>query len=1047
MLRLIVFISLLLFSGTVPAQQYKGVTLSLAEGLSQSSVYDIIQDHEGYTWMATQDGLNRFDGKSFKIYREEPFDTNSISSNYISDLMSDSKGRIWVGTANNGLNLLLPGKEIFKRFVADNQKGSLSSNIITDLHEDAGGTIWVGTGNGLYKLTESVERDNSVFNFERIPLLISAEDTNTEKYVSEIINDNKQQLWVGTYTGLFKLNICKDAISNSDIVWFGKQNNKLSDRVIHALTLDNAGRIWAGGRNGIDVFNSNGERIMILSTVENAQPGMKSNQVSSLYSASNGDVWVGYFDNGVQVVKNAGSDDELSFVSTSTTNVLPVLEKGHTVSIWEDKISEGIIWVGFNAGGSVRLVPVTKKFVTNNLADAPISSSFVINILSSNGNDWIGTNSGLLKFNKTDKTYSKFLPSQISKSTSLDNYINGLVFTKQGDVLFGSGNHLFRIVEKNERDYSEQIMIPDFITRDRNFLRTIVSDKDQNIYLVFRYSVYRFDSSNETFEKVIVTSDQVKLNDKGFYFSSYFVDLTGNHWLGTSNGLEFFAKQGANTQTYFSKSVTYKHNRLDTSSLRNHNILCISEDIAGNVWVGTMNGLTRVVDDSGERKFLNYSTKDGLKNNVIYAIIPDTKTGHLWLSTNNGLIEFDPKGFAVATYDVHDGLQSNEFNSYAAFKSDKGEMFFGGIAGYTSFYPDQIIRDHTLPWISISNIVLDGNREINLSDNQQSKTIDLKYRDNSFTVNFAGLHYVDPQKIQYAYLLEGFQSDWTSAGASGSVNFSQLPPGKYVFKVKASNSDGVFNEAGDMFVININPPFYKTIWFYLLIAAAIAAIIYGLFKYRLSMKMAQVREVEKIRKATAADFHDELGHKLTIISWFAEILKKKIGPEQTELRPHLDRIIEASGNLYHTMKDMLWAMDPDKDSVYDLYNQIKEFGQELFDNTGIEFEAADIPGALKSNIISPAHKRHVLLIFKEVMHNSLKHANGNTTALEIEMNGSYIKFRFRDNGTGFKLNGHGIGRGLENVKRRAQQIQAVIKINSENSGTVAELDLAYEHLN
>jgi signal transduction histidine kinase len=208
-----------------------------------------------------------------------------------------------------------------------------------------------------------------------------------------------------------------------------------------------------------------------------------------------------------------------------------------------------------------------------------------------------------------------------------------------------------------------------------------------------------------------------------------------------------------------------------------------------------------------------------------------------------------------------------------------------------------------------------------------------------------------------------------------------------------------------------------------------------------------VKEVEQLRRETAADFHDELGHKLTIISWFAEILKKKIGPEQQELRPHLDRIIEASGNLYHTMKDMLWAMDPDKDSVYDLYSQIKEFGLELFDNTGVEFEASEIPVSLKEHIISPAHKRHVLLIFKEVMHNSLKHASGNATTLDFDTSKEFIRFRFRDNGKGFKMNGQSVGRGLENVKRRALQIHASIKIHSEGTGTVAELDIPIEHLN
>lgn len=1020
--------------------------ISLADGLSQSSVYDIIQDEKGFTWIATQDGLNRFDGNNFQVFRDEPFDTNSISSNNISSLLCDSKGRIWAGTANHGLNLYYPSREGFRHFMADGTKGALASNLITAIHEDAEGGIWIGTGNGLHRLRERTINNQPFFEFEKIPLKTIAEDTITDKFINVISSGINHDLWVGTFAGLFKINFATSAPVQER--WYSKKNNSLSDVYVSSLTIDKKGKVWAGSRNGIDVIDVlTGDRFEI-SKSSNLQQAMVTNYVSTLYTASNGDIWIGYSDRGVQVVRSLSVNNFpssiLKFDRIESTSSLNNLENGKAISFYEDKITKGLIWTGFNAGGLVRLVPVTKKFATNRLTASPLPSAFVTSVIKDNSQQvWIGTPTGLLKYDRSEKKYVAILPTKYSKIRGSEDYINGLTPGPDGSIYFGTQSELFNI-QKSGKDFKiVSYPLPDEV--EGNSMRTIVKDEAGRIYVILRYSIYEFIPDEKRFTALIKIEDQKKLLDRGFYLSAFYSDTDGNYWLGTSSGLEYYPKPVS--AGGIRKPVSFYHHPSDTNSLRNQNILSISQDRNRNIWLGTMNGLTRVVTEKSKKRFLNYSSRNGLKNNVIYAIIPDSRTGHLWLSTNNGLTEFDPEGTAIATYDVHDGLQSNEFNSYASFRSADGEMFFGGIEGYTSFYPEQIRRDNSTPFVSITSLVLDGNKTISLSDKQQSNTIDLKYKDNTFTVNFIGLHYADPQKNQYAYQLEGFQKDWTYTGSSNRVNFSQVPPGQYIFRVKAANSDGVYNTAGDMFIININPPLYKTIWFYLIIAVCITGILWGLHKYRLSMKLAQVREVEKIRRATAADFHDELGHKLTIISWFAEILKKKISPEQADLRPHLDRIIDASGTLYHTMKDMLWAMDPDKDSVYDLYSQIREFGLELFDNTGVLFDAEEISNELKGKIISPAHKRHVLLIFKEVMNNSLKHAHSTHTHLDLVKDENRIKFRFRDNGTGFKMNGHNVGHGLNNVKRRAHMILGEMSIHSEGDGTVAELDLPLNNLN
>jgi len=1027
----ILVLLLLCLPRQISAQQYKAITLSLPEGLSQSTVYDIVQDHNGFVWMATQDGLNKYDGSTFTVYRDEPFDTNSISSSHISTLLCDSKGRLWAGSLNHGLNLYQPGMETFIHFTAGHSAGQLKSNLITALHEDHSGNIWVGTANGLHRIKEKITNGKSYFSFEAVPLLINSLDSITDKFINVISSDKQQQLWVGTYAGLFKISPGKNFQLNSlPVVWFSKKNERISDDYVHSICVDQSGNVWIGTREGLNRISYPGEHITIFKG-----NGMAGSNVSSLLAASTGDIWLGYNGRGIQVIRKeftGGSEDSIQFSRPVAVNETDVLKNGKTISLWEDRITKGMIWAGFNAGGTVRLVPVTKKFFTDNLASSGLQTSFVTCLIKDNeSNVYVGTNEGLISFDKNRKPARKYFPAELTNNREGDNYINGLAVTKAGELVFSSATHVF--VERPSGKINS-FQLPD--NKD-GITRTLVKDYNGNLYVILRYGIYRFDPRDGRFTKIIEVKDPARMEDKAFFLSHFYIDRKGNYWVGSSSGLDFYEASNLT-----GNPVTYHHNKNDTTSLRNQNILYIGEDREGIVWLGTMNGLTKVVPEGkGKHSFINYSTRNGLVNNVIYSVITDPETGHIWLSTNNGLTEFNPEGFAVATYDVHDGLQSNEFNSYASFRAVDGEMFFGGIEGYTSFYPEQILRDTSAPKIIITEISLNGNRSITFNDFGESKTIDLKYRDNTFTINFIALHYVDPQKNQYAYRLEGFQEGWTYAGNSHSVNFPQLPPGKYIFRVKAANSDGFYNASGDMFTINIKPPFYKTIWFYLMIAALVASVLWGLHKYRLRLKLGQIREVEKIRRATAADFHDELGHKLTIITWFAEILKKKIGPDQTDLRPHLDRIIETSGTLYHTMKDMLWAMDPDKDSVYDLYSQLREFGQELFDKTGVIFESEDIPSELKDKNISPAQRRHVLLIFKEVMHNSLKHAHSTNTYLDMVKDENMIKFRFRDNGTGFKMNGHNVGHGLNNVKRRAGLISAKVEIRSEGVGTVAELTL------
>jgi len=472
----------------------------------------------------------------------------------------------------------------------------------------------------------------------------------------------------------------------------------------------------------------------------------------------------------------------------------------------------------------------------------------------------------------------------------------------------------------------------------------------------------------------------------------------------------------------------------DTSGLRNSMVQSLRSDSRGNLWVSTFNGFTRIRLEGEKATCKNYSSRDGLANNTVYGCLVDSSTGMLWLSTNGGLSRFDPVTEKFVNYDMNDGLQSNEFNGNAFFRNADGRMFFGGVNGYTAFYPSAIRTDTVLPRVVITGFS-QGGHQTNLVEDGAGKKITLPYSRNTLSLDFIALHYSDPARNQYAYKLEGFDADWIACGANRQVNFSELSPGTYVFRVAAANADGVFNWQGDTLILVIEPPFWKTAWFYLLLGGALAAVLAFLHRYRIRLKEQQMKEIEKIRRDTAADFHDELGHRLTTISWFSEVMKKKIRPEEKELQSYVDKIIDTSGNLYHTMKDLVWAMDPKKDSVLDLYSQLKVFGEGIFDQTGIRFEVLPAPSTLKNHPIPLVYKRHVLLILKEAMHNSFKHSHCTETQLRLTReNGSYSLF-FHDNGKGFDPSDTAGGNGLKNIRKRAELIHAQAKMQSGDAGT------------
>jgi ligand-binding sensor domain-containing protein/serine phosphatase RsbU (regulator of sigma subunit) len=768
--------------------------------ISSNASRCIYADWSGNIWIGTDGGgLNKLEIKSGKItvFKHNPEDPGSISSNNILVIMEDKSGLLWVGTSRGGLNVLDKNTGKFKTFINNPEdNNSISSNNIQSIYEDRAGIIWIGTDGG--GLNSYNKQTGKFINYKNTAGDAYSLSNNN---VWEILEDNTGQLWVSTYGGglnKFDNKTGKFTIFKNDPL----EKQSLSNNYIYSLYQDNTGTIWAGTYGGgLNKFNKNTGKFTIYrkkpnqtSVNEKESTSLSSNAIRSVLLDRSGCLWIGTRGGGLNKFDKATGKYTIYKNDPGDKNSL---SSNSVYAITEDK--DGTLWIGTFGGGLNRLDKKTGTFTCykNDPADSNSLSSNAIRTMMADkeGNLWIGTDGGgLNKFNiKTGK------------------------FT----------------VYRNDPDSDSENEGPESLSNN------------------FVYSV--FESSD------------------------------GTLWAGTDGGVNKLDKKTG-------KFYKYQSDPLDPYSLSNNSVYAIIQDKTGTIWVGTdgggLNRLIRLKDHSPHRfisrwknikienngdeeiiKFKRYTIYDGLPNNCIYAIAEDGK-GNLWLTTNKGLCKFSPpmhsaSGLSdavlpyIRNYDTYDGLPSNEFNLGAVYNTRKGIIFFGSINGLLSFHPDSLKEDKIRPSVVITNFLL-FNKQVNILpfENRNlkdsihgklvsfkgnyyipqsityTKEITLSYADKVFTFEFAALHYSIPEKNEYAYFMEGFDKDWNYVGKKRYASYTNLSPGTYTFRVKASNCDGKWNEEGVSIKITILPPFWQTWWFRLIVFIAIISIIAIYIKWR-----------------------------------------------------------------------------------------------------------------------------------------------------------------------------------------------------------------------
>jgi len=862
-----------------PKQKVEFEYYTVKDGLGENSVDVILQDKQGFLWVGTENGLCRFDGYEFKTYEHNPFDSTTIAGNAITSLFQDSNNRLWVG-AGPGLNLYDPTTETFIRYPHETENKNSIPQAPRSLKEDNKGNIWcVGWTPGVYKLNPETG-DVVVFNHD--PEDNTSLLANPKSGANMFIKDSLGNMWSHHGRGL---NLIDPNTNKITRFTRGKYGGSISSDTITAFHPDKFGNLWIGTHKGLDRVDIRTKTFEYYHHDPNDKFSISSDSINAISENKDGDLWVST-KNGL----NRFIQQDQIFIqyhhdkkdpnSLTTKKVGFSFQSKHLPYVWyfPIKARAGISRLNLNTG-------VSQNFVYDPADPKSINGSDVRWVIEDKyGTMWLGTGNGGL--NKLDPTHEKFTGHQHDPNNPSSLPVSGasgFAPRNNGDIYMSSGRTITTYKPKshifNQIDLKKHIKSKAFVDR------VYIDSKDRLWYIVNPVIVFDLKTNKvvKTYAPDLKRKSKTslphwntwgvledsrgdmwfghmaglsKLNSDGETFTNYindpndsasiprglmrviFEDSQNRFWVGTHNeGLLLWDRD---TGTY----KQYKYDPKDKTGIGAIAVTAINEDAKGHLWIGTWGGGLNLFNPETET-FTHYFKNHGLPSNVISGIVPDN-AGNLWLSTKNGLSFFNVEEGTFKNFDEDDGLHSSEFWTDAYTVNNRGYMYFGGATGITEVIPGNIRENTHIPTIAITDMKkVDRDGEQTNMDVTATE-LKLSYWEPSFRSEFVALNFTKSEKNQYAYMLEGFDKDWVHAGSYRFANYTNLPPGKYTFRVKGSNNDGLWNEEGVAMAITVAPAPWQTWWAY-----AIYVVLFGVsvFAYIRRQQRIHALEMEESRKA------------------------------------------------------------------------------------------------------------------------------------------------------------------------------------------------------
>ncbi|MDB5119278.1 MAG: response regulator [Sphingobacteriales bacterium] len=813
--------------------------LTKKDGLSQVNVLCFVQDKYDFMWIGTRDGLNRYDGNKFKIYKNELSNPNSISSNYILSLFQDSEGTLWAGTKGGGLNRYDREKDQFVAYKHDpKQKSSISDNSINSIQEDSYGNLWIGTLNGLNAYNKKSGQFKSYYNK---PSTSSSIADNT---ITSILEDSHKNLWVGSlHGGLNLYNRKQDSFSH--FLHNDQDPLSVSSNYVYGLFEDSKKRLWILNRGGgLDLFDRESHKFRHFKHDPNDERSLANDAVLSIIE-DEGKLWIGTENHGISILDpETGKFTNLQKDEINNTSL-----SANTVgAIYKDRV--GDIWLGTFSGG----VNIYSKNANNfkhykhTSSPASLNNNLVLDVFEDSKNNlWLGTDGGGLNLlDRKTGVFSHFLSKPNDPSSICGNYVITVAEDNARNIWVGTWGDGISVLAPNKKvikHFKNKPQNPNSLSG--NNVYSIIQARDNYIWIgTFDEGLNRYNPTTGKFDRFKRNlNDPHSLNSESVIV--IYEDRKQNIWVGTNDGgLNLFNK---NTNSF--KHYIHSEHK---GSISDNSVTSIFEDASGKLWIGTYSGLN--LFDPQTETFKKYTVANGLQGEAVFKILQDDQ-GYLWMSTNKGLSKFDTNKGVFKNFSISDGLQAEEFKPHSGFKSRNGALYFGGINGFNEFFPDKLSEKVLDPKVEIISfeifnnyvpIAKNANDHSPLKKNiSETKEIYLDYDQSVFSFEFASLNFSYQNTIQYAYKLEGFDKDWNYVGNLRNATYTNLNPGTYNFMVKGTRSDGKWSSKVTAIKVVVVPPFWMAIWFKVGVIITVIIAGYYIINRRIKSINNQKDELEK----------------------------------------------------------------------------------------------------------------------------------------------------------------------------------------------------------
>lgn len=771
--------------------------LTVDDALSQSLAEYIYQDSNGYIWIGTNDGLNRYNGNEFKVYKNIKNDENSISNNMISSIVEDNDKNLWIGT-DGGLNKMDLSTGNITRYLVSDEDKLHSNTVVDELLIDSKGRLWVCTINGL-----------NLYDSKNDKFIKVAEEYLENKGLQDIAEDHEGNIWIATRDGLFKYNYETDIVES--FYHDEDSENTISENNVFSIYYSEK-KLWIGTKiGGLNIMDLEDYSIKKYTHDTNNSKSIPSNLIRDILRDNEGEIWLAT-DQGLATFDE---DDETFYTYTSNTSKYSICDN-NVINLYQDRL--GVMWVGTFGGISKFYINKDFKVYRNEPEDDnSLSSSSVCGIYEDDdGMVWVGTfNSGINRINLSNGEITRFYSDTNNKNSLSSNRIKDIT---------GIGNEIWIATDNglNKYDKSTESFTVYKNSEDENSIvnseiRVLHIDKDGLLWIGTRGGISSFDRKGK------FTSYNKLLEENGIYektISAIYEDAKGIMWFGLGNdgGLVKYNRKTGEIKNYL-------YNENDEKSLSNNTVRSISEDSRGNLWVGTQDGLNKLNEET--EQFTVYTYEDGLSNNFIYGVLIDNND-NIWTSTNYGVSMYDQADDKFIRYYEADGLGSNEFNGFSYHKNKKGEIYFGGVNGLTKFNPLNIQLSMETSNIIIDSIKTSGGIEVKVHDN-----IVLEYDSRELYLKFFIPEYKNINQMQYAYKLEGMDNDWTFAGSENYARYASIPPGKYKMLIRGRNYNGVWSDISSI-NIRVKNSIFKTPMAY---CTYIFILIVGVYYFYNQMKI------------------------------------------------------------------------------------------------------------------------------------------------------------------------------------------------------------------